>query len=981
MTSRVISVCTLVAIATILNLSRVTWATDDFSTTIQPMLQTTCVACHGPDDSEGGLDLSSYEGLMRGGRSGPAVTPGSVASSRLYLMSAGKKEPAMPPDPDESWNDTQLQRLADWIQAGAVGPVGEPLSPSLRVPDVEKRHRQAEAITALASSTDGNLIALAHFGKIVLGLHQHQLVEPLGTLSIDEPRCEIGGLPGKVTALQFLNAGDQLLVATGIEGLQGEAIILDIKACISQLTVDKISKSHDYKELDPRSFSGHRDLLYAAVVSPDGQWLATAGYDRTIQIWRMGDSQLHQTIRGHNGAVFSLDFSPDSSVLLSGSADQTVKVWDVQSGQRLDTLSQPEGEVFASRFVSATGAGQPRIVAIGADNRLRVWQWRSRTQAAINPLLETRFVDETPLVSMAISPDGERLVVASQAGNLKLMSTATWDVQRVLEPIAGTPTDLRYSADGRQILIADLQGNIHQRQVTEAVGAESAEPRVRSIAAIYLHDLVATEVSESEHASLVMPQVVPRHVVIRGAIGQGAEVDAYQWHAEAGEVWAIDVDPLQDDGQASSTHPSLAPSGNPSQLDPMVSILDEEGAPVRRIRLQAIRESYFTFRGKDSMQSDDFRLFGQQEMQLDQWLFASGEVTRLWMHPRGPDSGFDMYPGGGQRWTYFGTSHVTHALGEPAYIVKPLLEGEEPIANGLPVFDIYYENDDDPMRRANKGSRLLFSTPQTGNYTVFIRDTRGQGGEGFQYQARIRPARPDFQASVSQVTQGLLVGAGREFTVTVERCDDFDGPVEFSITGLPPGVEASLPLVVEAGQRSAQGTLWIADDQEWPEVIQTEVVATADILGQTVSRSAGSLGALKKAEKTLLIPRIALLEADEVSTSAGQANVEAEGREAFVTTLSLSRGATLSAKVMVERSEEVKGEISFGNALAARNPAHGVYVDNIGLNGLLLMSDMNDREFFITADPKTASGRRPFFLKAEVDGGITTLPVWLEVQE
>ena len=65
------------------------------------------------------------------------------------------------------------------------------------------------------------------------------------------------------------------------------------------------------------------------------------------------------------------------------------------------------------------------------------------------------------------------------------------------------------------------------------------------------------------------------------------------------------------------------------------------------------------------MQSNDFRLFGWQEIGLDQYLYSNGEVTKTWMHPRGPDSGFDVYPGTGTRYTYFGTTHTTHALGEP----------------------------------------------------------------------------------------------------------------------------------------------------------------------------------------------------------------------------------------------------------------------------------------------------------------------------
>jgi hypothetical protein len=58
---------------------------------------------------------------------------------------------------------------------------------------------------------------------------------------------------------------------------------------------------------------------------------------------------------------------------------------------------------------------------------------------------------------------------------------------------------------------------------------------------------------------------------------------------------------------------------------------------------------------------------------------------------------------------------------------------------------------------------------------------------------------------------------------------------------------------------------------------------------------------------------------------------------------------------------------------------HGVFVDNIGLNGLMLLEGQNEREFFITTAKWVPEMSRPFYLKSSVDG-ITTLPVMLHVR-
>ena len=73
-----------------------------------------------------------------------------------------------------------------------------------------------------------------------------------------------------------------------------------------------------------------------------------------------------------------------------------------------------------------------------------------------------------------------------------------------------------------------------------------------------------------------------------------------------------------------------------------------------------MRDSWFTFRGKDSNTSDDFRVQNWREMELNEYLYANGEVVKLWHYPRGPDSGFKVYPGFGNRYAFFNTTALAH---------------------------------------------------------------------------------------------------------------------------------------------------------------------------------------------------------------------------------------------------------------------------------------------------------------------------------
>ena len=66
---------------------------------VMPILKGYCVGCHQPGGqglAESGLDLTSYEGLMKGTKFGPMVIPGQPDSSNLIVLIDGKAKLRMP---------------------------------------------------------------------------------------------------------------------------------------------------------------------------------------------------------------------------------------------------------------------------------------------------------------------------------------------------------------------------------------------------------------------------------------------------------------------------------------------------------------------------------------------------------------------------------------------------------------------------------------------------------------------------------------------------------------------------------------------------------------------------------------------------------------------------------------------------------------------------------------------------------------------
>jgi uncharacterized membrane protein len=84
---------------------------------VKRLLDERCTSCHKSEIRKGGLDLSTLEGLLRGGDSGPAVLAGNAKASLLYKLVAHLQEPAMPYKTDKL-REEEISLLAEWINAG-----------------------------------------------------------------------------------------------------------------------------------------------------------------------------------------------------------------------------------------------------------------------------------------------------------------------------------------------------------------------------------------------------------------------------------------------------------------------------------------------------------------------------------------------------------------------------------------------------------------------------------------------------------------------------------------------------------------------------------------------------------------------------------------------------------------------------------------------------------------------------------------------
>jgi WD40 repeat protein len=450
-------------------------------------------------------------------------------------------------------------------------------------------------------------------------------------------------------------------------------------------------------------------------------------------------------------------------------------------------------------------------------------------------------------------------------------------------------------------------------------------------------------------------EALPLPGVVNGHLEPPGDADCFRFEAVAGRTLVLETD--------------AARRGSPA--DTRIEVLHPDGRPVERLLLQAVRNSAITFRGIDSI-TTDCRVENWEEMELNEFLYLQGEVVKIFRMPQGPDSGFLFYASAGKRRAWFDTTATAHALDEPCFVVEPHPAGARPAPTGLPVFTLHYANDDDGERRLGADSRLLFTAPTNGAYVARVTDTRGHGGPRHAYRLVAREAKPDFTVALQGASPTVGPGSGQSFTVSAERSDGFEGEIRVEITGLPPGFNVSTPLVIQSGHNEAKGTLFAAPDAAKPDATHgaaSRLTATAVVNGAPVTREVAGFGAIKLGDKPKVF--VALEPYSESATNAFDpaASVMAPLE------ITLTPGQRVPAWLKIHRAGHADLVTFF-----VENLPHGVIVDDIGLNGVLIPKGEDERRIFLAATKWVPETDRLCYAIEQQAGKQTSRPVLLKVR-
>ncbi|GET64498.1 NACHT domain-containing protein [Rhizophagus irregularis DAOM 181602=DAOM 197198] len=83
------------------------------------------------------------------------------------------------------------------------------------------------------------------------------------------------------------------------------------------------------------SFGHERPCIECVAFSPDNEFIITGGWNYTVTLWSIKDSNKPQKIFDeHKNIICDVKFSPDGKLIVSASRDCTVRIWSASSDSK-----------------------------------------------------------------------------------------------------------------------------------------------------------------------------------------------------------------------------------------------------------------------------------------------------------------------------------------------------------------------------------------------------------------------------------------------------------------------------------------------------------------------------------------------------------------------------------------------------------------------------------------------------------------------
>ena len=182
-----------------------------------------------------------------------------------------------------------------------------------------------------------------------------------------------------------------------------------------------------------------------AALSPDGQILAWAFEDHTVELINLSSETILEKLEGHTGIVTSIKFSSTGDRLYTASHDNYVRVWNTVDGSMVSEILPGGGEVLGIGVSSDNT--KLAIVTFEGSQKL----WNLETNVLLGEVGSSGGFDGA---DASFSPDGKIIGISSANGPVSL-----WDAETKIQLWSGGDYALALSPDGSFFAYSDTDND------------------------------------------------------------------------------------------------------------------------------------------------------------------------------------------------------------------------------------------------------------------------------------------------------------------------------------------------------------------------------------------------------------------------------------------------------------------------------------------------------------------------------------------
>ncbi|HEU4728793.1 MAG TPA: hypothetical protein VFT22_12905 [Kofleriaceae bacterium] len=378
-----------------------------------------------------GLLIASH-GLFADARFLPdgkrVVTIGDADGLALWDIATGKRLRAMYGDP----SPTVLAIDSEGRRAATAGALG-----AIAVWDLEQQQLlrtlrgHLGKVTAMAFNQDGSLLASASAdGSAIVwdmrtGRLRHQLIDHLGSVaglafSPDGGRLVTIG-DDQRTILWDARRGKKLeelarqVGEPGVVAFSPTGRYLGITSGSTVTLRDPITQALD-------GTLSHNNVVVGIAFSPDGDRIASVGFDGTLRIWStatraelsrlieepgLHDRQATMDRQPRLTQQLTVAFSADGRQLVTVGFDGTAKLWATDGGGEIDAFQAHTERI---REIEYSPRGD-RMATASADGTVAIWDGRGHLIFRTPRAIDVRAIAFDPLGARLVASEGRRIVV------------------------------------------------------------------------------------------------------------------------------------------------------------------------------------------------------------------------------------------------------------------------------------------------------------------------------------------------------------------------------------------------------------------------------------------------------------------------------------------------------------------------------------------------------------------------------------------